>query len=160
MSKSTTQKQKDSESDGNRQDIRQTGEAYTSNIIRKIKLSNAAMNTISQSSILVTGNAVLKWQRNFEDLKLAVDRLQIRASNWSSPGGYCKLFENGEISIRWCSNSKILTVKGEKVDEVKEKLLNFVRKLNAEAFVYQLLIRSLLQIYPTEICILSHSALV
>ena len=80
MLKSTTQKQKDSESDGDRQDIRQTGEAYTSNIIRKKELSNAAMNTISQSSILVTGNADLKWQRNFEDLKLAVDRLQIRAA--------------------------------------------------------------------------------
>ena len=43
MSKSTTQKQKDSESDGNRQDIRQTREAYTSSIIKEnqiIEFSN------------------------------------------------------------------------------------------------------------------------
>ena len=92
--------------------------------------------TTSQSSILVTEKGNLKWQRNFEDLKLAVDPLQIRAGNWSSSGGYCKLFENGEISIRWYTNIKTLTAKGYKVEEIKEKLLNFDRKLNVEATVY------------------------
>ena len=38
MSKSTAQKQKDSESDGNRQDIHQTEEAYTSNIIKESQI--------------------------------------------------------------------------------------------------------------------------
>ena len=83
-------------------------------------------------------NGSLKWRKNFEELRLAVDRLQLQSSKgWTSPGGYCKLFENGEVSIRWYSNySKTLTVKGEKADEIKEKLLHFDRKLSGEVTVY------------------------
>lgn len=95
-------------------------------------------NVSEQSeSILITDKGILKWQNNFEDLRLAVDRLQLKSGNWTSPGGCCKLFQNGEVSIRWYSNSKTLTLKGEKADEIKEKLLQFDCKSSSEAVVYQ-----------------------
>ncbi len=78
-----------------------------------------------ESSILMTANGNLKWQKNFEELRLAVDRLQLRSSKgWISLGGHCKLFKNGEVSIRWYSNSKTLTVKGEKANEIKENAVH------------------------------------
>ncbi len=76
----------------------------------------------------MTANGNLKWQKNFEELRLAVDRLQLQSSKgWTSPGGYCKLFETSRyvVSIRWYSNSKTLTVKGEKANEIKEKTIKF-----------------------------------
>ncbi len=107
----------------------------------------------------MTANGNLKWQKNFEELRLAVDRLQLQSSKgWTSPGGYCKLFENGEVSIRWYSNSKTLTVKGEKANEIKEKLLNFDRKLSGVKSKYIRRVQRL-QIFwsqQTEICIRGH----
>ena len=78
----------------------------------------------------------MKWQTGFEELRL----LQLRPGKctWINPGSYSKLFENGEVAIRWYSNSKTLTVKGEKAEEIKETLLNFDLKLGSEAIVYPL----------------------
>ncbi|CAB4016503.1 Hypothetical predicted protein [Paramuricea clavata] len=112
------------------QELQRTGASHE-------KPSSECDSELIESSILMIANGNLKWQKNFEELRLAVDRLQLQSSKgWTSPGGYCKLFENGEVSIRWYSNSKTLTVKGEKADEIKEKLLNFDRKLSGEVKVY------------------------
>ena len=151
MSKSITQNRNESESNGKRDEISRSTEELNSmegdlNLTEsEFNQNNSLVNLmkpssdseLTESSILMIANGNLKWQKNFEELRLAVDRLQLQSSKgWTSPGGYCKLFENGEVSIRWYSNSKTLTVKGEKADEIKEKLLHFDRKLSSEVKVY------------------------
>ena len=151
MSKSITQNRNESESNGNRDEVSRSTEELNSvegdqNLTEcEFNENNSLIDLTKplsdseqiESSILMTANGNLKWQKNFEELRLAVDRLQLQSSKgWTSPGGYCKLFENGEVSIRWYSNSKTLTVKGEKANEIKEKLLNFDRKLSGEVKVY------------------------
>ena len=76
-------------------------------------------------NIIITDKGGLMWQRNLEDLGLVIDQLQLHPGTLSSPGGHCKQFENEEVSIRWYSNNGTLTVKGEKAEEIKEKLLSF-----------------------------------
>ncbi|CAB4003019.1 Hypothetical predicted protein [Paramuricea clavata] len=151
MSKAITQNRNESELNGKRDEISRSTEELNSiegdlNLTEsKFNQNNSLVNLtkpssdseLIESSILMIANGNLKWQKNFEELRLAVDRLQLQSSKgWTSPGGYCKLFESGEVSIRWYSNSKTLTVKGEKADEIKEKLLNFDRKLSGEVKVY------------------------
>ena len=151
MSKSITQNRNESESNGNRDEVSRSTEELNSvegdqNLTEcEFNENNSLIDLTKplsdseqiESSILMTANGNLKWQKNFEELRLAVDRLQLQSSKgWTSLGGYCKLFENGEVSIRWYSNSKTLTVKGEKANEIKEKLLNFDRKLSGEVKVY------------------------
>ncbi len=45
----------------------------------------------------------LKWQGDYNELCEFVDGLQLQPGSWSTPGGNCKLFENGEVAIRWYS---------------------------------------------------------
>ena len=66
-----------------------------------------------ESSVLITEKGSLKWLRDYRNLCQVVDQLQLQPGKWTSPGGYCKLFENGEVSIRWYSNNRTLTLKGE-----------------------------------------------
>ena len=93
---------------------------------------------LHESSNIIIEKENMKWQTGFEELQLVVDKLQLRPGKWINPGGYSKLFENVEVAIRWYSNSKTLTVKGEKAEEIKEKLLYFDLKLGSESIVYPL----------------------
>ncbi|CAB4012887.1 Hypothetical predicted protein [Paramuricea clavata] len=112
MSKAITQNRNESESNGKRDEISRSTEELNS-IEGDLNLTESELN---QNNSLVNLT------------KPSIKGGQAR--------GYCKLFENGEVSIRWYSNSKTLTVKGEKADEIKEKLLNFDRKLSGEVKVY------------------------
>ena len=41
---------------------------------------------------------------------------------WSTPGGHAKMYENEDISIRWYSNTKSITLSGNLAKEFEEKL--------------------------------------
>jgi hypothetical protein len=61
----------------------------------------------------------LKWQGDYNKLCQFVDDLQLQLGSWSTPEGNCKLFENGKVAIRWYSNTRTITLKGERAAEVK-----------------------------------------
>ena len=108
MSKSITQNRNESESNGKRDEISRSTEELNS-IEGDLNLTESEFNQnnslvnltkpssdseLTESSILMIANGNLKWQKNFEELRLVVDRLQLQSiKGWTSPGGYCKLFE-------------------------------------------------------------------
>ena len=97
-------------------------------------LKSNKCSLLIERCIPITNKSNLNWLRNFEDLRHVINKLQLQPGVWTSPWGYCKLFENGKVLIRWYANSKTLTVKGEKDNEIKKKLLNFYRKLPEVSF--------------------------
>lgn len=144
MSKSTTLNQSDSKPDENRDEICgsdqqlfefDNGMESIDNSTKPLSFAEGSDGQFCESNIIITDRGGLKWQGNLEDLRLAVDRLRLHPGTWSSPGGHCKLFENGEVSMRWYSNNGTLTVKGDKAEEIKQKLLNLDRKTRSETVV-------------------------
>ena len=77
----------------------------------------------------ISDKGILNWSGSFQDLRYLVEDLQISKAKWTSPGGDCKLYEGREISIRWYSKKGTLTVNGENVDVVKNKLVKIVEKV-------------------------------
>ena len=45
--------------------------------------------------------------------------MDLREGTWSSPGSGVKLYNSGDVSIRWYENSQTITVNGEDKVEVK-----------------------------------------
>jgi hypothetical protein len=93
-------------------------------------LNNEDSSRLSEGNVLAAkkpeGN--LKWQGDYNELCQFVDDLQLQPGSWSKPGGNCKLFESGEVAIRLYSNTRTITLKGERAAEVKGK----IKKLNQE----------------------------
>ena len=104
MSKSITQNRNESESNGKRDEISRSTEELNSiegdlnlttesefnqnNSLVNLTKPMASDGELIESSILMIANGNLKWQKNFEELRLAVDRLQLQSSKgWTSPGG-------------------------------------------------------------------------
>ncbi|CAB4007613.1 Scavenger receptor cysteine-rich type 1 M130 [Paramuricea clavata] len=112
-------------------------------IFDHIELENSNCSTVlnnEDSSRLSEGNVLaakklkgnLKWQGDYNELCQFVDDLQLQPGSWSTPGGNCKLFENGEVAIRWYSNTRTITLKGERAAEVKDKIIKLNQELGSE----------------------------
>ena len=65
----------------------------------------------------------LVWTSSFEALQSFVEEaLNLSEGNWSSPGGYVKLYEDDDIALRWYSNTKSITLSRKLAKEFEEKL--------------------------------------
>ena len=115
-------------------------------IFDNIDLENSNCSTVlnnEDSSRLSEGNVLaakkpkgnLKWQGDYNELCQFVDDLQLQPGSWSTPGGNCKLFENGEVAIRWYSNTRTITLKGERAAEVKDKIKKLNQELGSEVML-------------------------
>ncbi len=107
MSKSITQNRNESESNGNRDEISRSTEELNSvegdqNLTEYEFNENNSLIDLTkpssdseqiESSILMTANGNLKWQKNFEELRLAVDRLQLQSSK-----GSVNIFNNIQVN--------------------------------------------------------------
>ncbi|CAB4013813.1 Hypothetical predicted protein [Paramuricea clavata] len=76
-----------------------------------------------RDNLCVSNNGRLKWLGSFEELKDIVSNPIMLTGKWAGPGGDCKLFEAENTEIRWYSKTKTLTVKGDKADEFKAKIM-------------------------------------
>ena len=85
---------------------------------------------ITDDVVSTTGKGNLIWPGEFGELKdFLRDRLndlRIEAVKWKSPGGGYKLYECGNLTMRWYSAKGTITVKGEKADEVKERIIHYL----------------------------------
>ncbi|CAB3998944.1 Hypothetical predicted protein [Paramuricea clavata] len=94
MSKAITQNRNESELNGKRDETSRSTEELNS-IEGDLNLTESEFNQnnslinltkpssdseLIESSILMIANGNLKWQKNFEELRLAVDRLQLQSS--------------------------------------------------------------------------------
>lgn len=97
--------------------------------------NNEDSGKLTGGSVLATkkskGN--LKWRGDYNELCQFVDGLQLQPGSWSTPGGNCKLYENCEVTIRWYSNTGTITLKGDRADEVKDKITKLNQDLDSEA---------------------------
>lgn len=67
----------------------------------------------------------LKWTADFEALqRFVAEVLVLSDGEWSTPGGYAKLYQDESISIRWYSDTESITISGKDEKEFKEKLMN------------------------------------
>ena len=78
---------------------------------------------ISLMHYLSISKGKLVWTSSFEALQSFVEEaLNLSEGNWSSPGGYAKLYEDGDIALRWYSNTKSITLSGKLAKQFEEKL--------------------------------------
>ena len=92
--------------------------------------SRGGQSTVKEAtSLTISDKGILNWSGSFEDLRYLIEDLQISKGKWTSPGGDCKLYEGREISIRWYSKKRTLTINGENADVVKDKLVKIVDKV-------------------------------
>jgi hypothetical protein len=77
--------------------------------------------------LMITKKGNLKWTGKFEDLKEFVKEHQLSTANWTSPGGACKLCEDKDLIIRWYTNTESLTLRGERANEVKDRIISFAQ---------------------------------
>jgi hypothetical protein len=54
-------------------------------------------------------------------------------ANWTSSGGYCKLLEVNDVTIRWYSDSKSLTLNGSSSEGIKSQIRNIASQVHPEA---------------------------
>ena len=74
-------------------------------------------------SLSLNNKGKLIWTASYDSLQRFVEEyLNLREGSWSSPGGDGKLYEAGDVSIKWYANSQTITVYGENKAEVEEKL--------------------------------------
>ena len=74
-------------------------------------------------SLSLNNKGRLIWTASYDSLQRFVEEyLNLRERSWSSPGGDGKLYEAGDVSIKWYANSQTITVYGENKAEVEEKL--------------------------------------
>ena len=74
-------------------------------------------------SLSLNNKGKLIWTASYDSLQQFVEEyLNLREGSWSSPGGDGKLYEAGDVSIKWYANSQTITVYGENKAEVEEKL--------------------------------------
>lgn len=88
-------------------------------------ISDTERLALKQNLLFCSAKGSFNWAGSFEDLKALVNKLDIlhTQSKWLSSGGDCKLYDAKEVTIRWYSTKGTLTLKGEKADEVRSKLL-------------------------------------
>jgi hypothetical protein len=100
-------------------------------------LNNENSSRLSEGNILAAKKPKrnLKRQGDYNELCQFVDDLQLQPGSWSTPGGNCKLFEKGEVAIRWYSNTRTITLKGERAAEVKDKIKNLNQELGSEVMI-------------------------
>ena len=91
--------------------------------------SNELLNSSVKASdirqnLKVTTKGKLKWKGSFSDLQdLLIRELGIQTeTKWSTPGGYCKKFENNDLTIRWYTDSFSLIIKGDDSSLLMDKL--------------------------------------
>ena len=77
-----------------------------------------------KQNLTVSKKGKLKWKGSFCDLQSCLTReLGIKAkTKWSTPGGYCKKFEDENLTIRWYTDSFSLTINGEDSSRQMDKL--------------------------------------
>ncbi|CAB4028835.1 Hypothetical predicted protein [Paramuricea clavata] len=69
----------------------------------------------------------LKWTADFEALqRFVAEVLVLSDGEWSTPGGYAKLYQDESISIHWYSDTESITISGKDEKEFKEKLMKLV----------------------------------
>ena len=74
-------------------------------------------------SLSLNNKGKLIWTASYDSLQRFVeDYLNLREGSWSSPGGDSKMYETGDVSIKWYANPQTITVYGENKAEVEEKL--------------------------------------
>ena len=74
-------------------------------------------------SLSLNNKGKLIWTASYDSLQRFVkEYLNLHEGRWSSPGGDGKLYEAGDVSIKWYANSQTITVYGENKAEVEEKL--------------------------------------
>ena len=77
--------------------------------------------------LMITKKGNLKSTGKFEDLKEFIKERQLSTSNWTSPGGACKLCEDKYLIIRWYTNTESLTLRWERANEVKDRIISFAQ---------------------------------
>ena len=96
-------------------------------VVANLKLSLKISNMNEYQSLLhslsLNNKGKLIWTASYDSLQRFVEEyLNLRERSWSSPGGDGKLYEAGDVSIKWYANSQTITVYGENKAEVEEKL--------------------------------------
>jgi hypothetical protein len=76
----------------------------------------------------MTDKGKYKWSGSFEELKKLLNQELGYETNWSSPGGDAKKFQNEKLTIRWYADSSSLIIKGDDSSVLKEKLASLMIK--------------------------------
>ncbi len=64
----------------------------------------------------------LTWTGNFDCLKQFTNKLLKLDGDWTQPGGNKKVFTSSHLTMRWRKTKQVLTIEGEKSDEVKRQI--------------------------------------
>jgi hypothetical protein len=65
----------------------------------------------------------LKWAADFEALqRFVAEVLVLSDGEWTTPGGYAKLYQDESISTRWYSDTESITISRKDEKDFKEKL--------------------------------------
>ena len=70
----------------------------------------------------ISAKGKFKWKGDFQGLQNLINQLLGLQTEWSTPGGDAKKFENDKIEIRWYPNTSSLTIKGADSNKLHDKL--------------------------------------
>ena len=88
---------------------------------------------IAVKHLTVSEKGKIKWNGPFEVLKSLMKELTKSEANWTSSGGYCKLLQVNDVTIRWYSDSKSLTLNGSSSEGIKSQIRNIASQVHPEA---------------------------
>ncbi len=95
------------------------------NMSSEVLLNNLVKLQIDSKSITVD-KGKLKWMKSFESLKKFVETSLQLKGQWTSPGGYLKLFEQtsgSAITIRYYTNTASILIQGDEGKKLENILL-------------------------------------
>ena len=84
--------------------------------------SNLEQTNLTQKYLTISAKGKFKWRGNFQGLQDLINQQLGLQTEWSTPGGDAKKFENDKIAIRWYPNTSSLTIKGADSSKLQDKL--------------------------------------
>ena len=72
--------------------------------------------------LTISAKGKFKWRGNFQGLQDLINQQLGLQTEWSTPGGDAKKFENDKIAIRWYPKTSSLTIKGADSNNLQGKL--------------------------------------
>ncbi len=69
--------------------------------------------------LVFTSKGSLKWLGSLEELKQVFYVILNVETNWATPRGGCKQYENSALDIRWYITSKSLIIKAQRRDHTE-----------------------------------------
>ena len=99
-----------------------------SNDCSNLDLTNQSQTNGSLHNLFITDKGKFKWKGNFADLQELLEQELGFQTEWSSPGGDAKKFENDRLVIWWYAETSSLTIKGIDSTLLKNKLALVARE--------------------------------